>query len=208
MGDFQNIVKTRRSANKFVEGIEIPRSEFEDIFNVVKFGPSAFNLQHAHFLVVDDPELKDGVYQAAYQQYKVKTASAVIAVLGDTLAYQNAPEIYEGLRKLGVLSQGEYDETIGAINGTYEGNGPVFQREEAIRNASLAAMLFMLTAKDRGWDTCPMIGFVPDQLKAVLNIPDRYVPVMLITVGKEDISSLRPRGYRKPVGEFVSFNKL
>ncbi|KEO81303.1 nitroreductase family protein [Tumebacillus flagellatus] len=208
MGDFQNIVKTRRSANKFVEGIEIPRAEVEDIFNVVKFGPSAFNLQHAHFLVVDDPELKERVYEAAFNQYKVKTASAVVAVLGDTLAYQNAPHIYEGLRKLGVISQDEFDETIDMITGMYEGNGPVFQREEAIRNASLAAMTFMLTAKDRGWDTCPMIGFVPDQLREVLSIPERYVPVMLITIGKEDTTSLRPRGYRKPVGEFVSFNRI
>ncbi|PWK16564.1 nitroreductase family protein [Tumebacillus permanentifrigoris] len=208
MSDFQMLVKTRRSANKFTQGIEIPRSEFEEMFGLVKFSPSAFNLQHAQFLVVDDPDVKEQVYNAAYQQYKVKSSSAVVVVLGDMLAYQQAPQIYEGLLQLGVISQLEYNQTIDMINGTYEGNGPVFQREEAIRNASLAAMTFMLTAKDRGWDTCPMIGFDPAQLSNVLNLPERYVPVMLITIGQEDTTSLRPRGYRKPVGEFVSFNRL
>lgn len=207
MSDFQMLVKTRRSANKFTLGVEIPRSEFEEMFNLVKFSPSAFNLQHTRFLVIDDAEVKDSVYQAAYQQYKVKSASAVVVVLGDMLAYQQAPQINEGLLKLGVISQTDFDETIRSINAAYEGK-TAFQREEAIRNASLAAMTFMLTAKDRGWDTCPMIGFDPAQLAAVLNLPEQYVPVMLITIGQEDTSKLRPRGYRKPVGEFVSFNTL
>lgn len=81
-------------------------------------------------------------------------------------------------------------------------------REEAIRSASLSAMQMMLIAKDRGWDTCPMIGFDPVAMRQLLNVPDNYEPVMLIAIGKEDTSSFRPRGYRKPVGEFVSYNRF
>jgi putative NAD(P)H nitroreductase len=66
-------------------------------------------------------------------------------------------------------------------------------------------MLFMLTAKEQGWDTCPMIGFEADKLIEVLQLEERFVPVMLITIGKEDTSSHRPRGYRKPIGEFVKY---
>ncbi|MNJ81098.1 putative NAD(P)H nitroreductase MhqN [compost metagenome] len=51
-----------------------------------------------------------------------------------------------------------------------------------------------------------MIGFDPEQMRKELNIPDQYVPVMLITLGKEDVSGQRLRGYRKPVGEFVTYN--
>jgi putative NAD(P)H nitroreductase len=57
-------------------------------------------------------------------------------------------------------------------------------------------MMFMLIAKDKGWDTCPMIGF---------NIPENLEPVILITMGKEDTSKRRLRGFRKPLGEFVTF---
>jgi len=69
-------------------------------------------------------------------------------------------------------------------------------------------MLFMLAAKERGWDTCPMIGFDPEAIREILNIPDQYVPAMMITIGKEDLSGQRARGYRKPVGEFVSYNQF
>ncbi|MBP1936906.1 nitroreductase [Paenibacillus sediminis] len=43
-------------------------------------------------------------------------------------------------------------------------------------------------------------------MRSVLDIPSRYEPVLLITIGKEDVSKPRPRGYRKPINEFVNYN--
>lgn len=206
--DFENIVKSRRSANKFVEGVQIPDKDLEEIFNLTKFAPSAFNLQHAHYVVVKDPDLKEKVYEAASKQYKIHTASAVILVLGRLDAHLDAPRINEGLRELGFFSQQEYDMIVQATIDFYETRGDSFKHEEAIRNASLSAMQMMLVAKDKGWDTCPMITFDQDEIRELLQVPDNYVPAMLIAIGKEDTSSFRPRGYRKPVAEFVSFNKF
>ncbi|MBW7477286.1 nitroreductase family protein [Paenibacillus oenotherae] len=206
MSDFTSLVKARRSANKFIPGVEITERELDEIFNLVKFAPSAFNLQHAHYIVVQDPGIKERVYEAASKQYKVQTASAVIIVLGNKEAHKDAGKINEGLLHLGVMNQQEYDGTVSYVNSFYEERGDTFKTEDAIRNASLSAMQFMLIAKDKGWDTCPMIGFDPDAVRKLLNIPDTHVPAMMITIGKEDTSSLRKRGYRKPVGEFVSYN--
>ncbi|MFD1957838.1 nitroreductase family protein [Paenibacillus thailandensis] len=206
--EFSELVKERRSASKFLTDVSITEDELNEIFNEVKYAPSAFNLQHAHYLVVQDPELKAEVFEAAGKQYKVKSASAAILVLGDTEAYKSAPEINEGLLHLGIMSKQEYDHANLDVKAFYESRGDVFKREEAIRNASLSAMLFMLVAKDRGWDTCPMIGFDPRRIVESLEIPDRYVPALLVTIGKEDRGSRRPRGYRKPVSEFVSYNRI
>ncbi|OKP90049.1 NAD(P)H nitroreductase [Paenibacillus sp. P3E] len=204
MSTFSELVQARRSANNFVEGIEIPQGELEEMFSLARLAPSAYNLQHAHYKVVANEELKEKVREAAYGQYKIHTASAVIVVLGDKHAYLQAPEIYSGLKMLGAMSAEEFDGTIEAINGAYIGND-AFQRDEAIRNASLSAMQFMLIAKDKGWDTCPMIGFDSEALKATLSLPENLVPVMLITIGKDNKHKIRPRGYRKPVNEFVEF---
>ncbi|CAH1224820.1 Putative NAD(P)H nitroreductase MhqN [Paenibacillus plantiphilus] len=206
MNDFTSLVKARRSANKFIPGVEITERYLDEIFNLVKFAPSAFNLQHAQYIVVQDPEIKERVYEAAGKQYKVQTSSAVIIVLGNKEAYKDAARINEGLLHLGVMNQQEYDGTVGYVHSFYEERGETFMTEEAIRNASLSAMQFMLIAKDKGWDTCPMIGFDPEALRKALNIPRTHVPAMMITIGKEDTSSVRTRGYRKPVGEFVSYN--
>lgn len=42
----------------------------------------------------------------------------------------------------------------------------------------------------------------------IYNIPENLEPVMLITMGKEDANNRRMRGYRKPVGEYVTFRSF
>ncbi|GGF71680.1 putative NAD(P)H nitroreductase MhqN [Paenibacillus albidus] len=204
MSTFTELVQARRSAMNFVEGIKIPQAELEEMFSYARLAPSAFNLQHTHYKVVADENLKEEIRKAAYGQYKIHTASAVILVLGDKQAYLQAPEIYSGLKLLGAMSEEEFDKTIESINSSYIDND-AFQRDEAIRNASLSAMQFMLIAKDKGWDTCPMIGFDAEAVSRTLNLPEHMVPVMMITIGKDNQRKIRPRGYRKPVNEFVEF---
>lgn len=208
MNDFVSVVTERRSANKFIKGVSIEDKELNEIFDLVKYAPSSFNLQHAHYIVVRDEEMKQKVYEAANKQYKVQTASAVILVLGHMDAHDNAAEINEGLLHLGVINKQEFDHTVESVQQFYEERGEAFKRDEAIRNANLSAMLFMLAAKEKGWDTSPMIGFDPEAMMRTLDVPDRYVPALLIGIGKEDTSNRRVRGYRKPVGEFVSFERF
>lgn len=202
---FTQLVNERKSANNFIEGIEITKDELDEIFSEVILAPSCFNLQHANYIVIKDKDIKEIFKDKAAPQYKVHTASAAILVLGDKMAYKNAEKLYEPMKQLNILDSTAYAETIGTINSLYESRGAEFMRDEAIRNASLSAMLFMLCAKDKGWDTCPMIGFDPEAAKKLLHIADEMEPVMLITIGKEDPNNRRLRGYRKPVSEFVRY---
>lgn len=208
MAELKKIIEERRSANNFIEGIKIPDEDFNEIFEQLKLAPSCFNIQHSHYLVVTDEEKKEKVRKAAFNQYKIHTASAVILVLGDKQAYKNAENIYSGFLNLGIMSRLDYDNTLRDINNLYEGRGKDFQHAESIRNASLSAMMFMLLAKDKGWDTCPMIGFNQNEIRQMFNIPETYEVALMITMGKEDPSNIRMRGYRKPVGEYVSFNSF
>ncbi len=205
MAEFVQLVNERRSASNFLSGHPITKEELNEMFELVALAPSAFNLQHTKYVTVLDPEVKEKLKQAANGQYKVFSSSAVLLVLGDKQAYQQAADIYEGLKVLGVLSKQEYDHMVQNTVSFYENRGELFKRDEAIRNASLSAMMFMLSAKEKGWDTCPMIGFDTEAVKQILNIDDQFEVVMMITIGKEKIESRRPRGYRKPVNEFVEY---
>ena len=206
MSELKKLIEERRSANNFIKGVEIPDKDFTEIFEQLKLAPSCFNIQHAHYLVITDEEKKENLRKAAFNQYKIHTASAAILVLGDKSAYKNADNIYSGMLNLGILSRLDYDNMIRDINNLYQGRGEDFQHDEAIRNASISAMMFMLLAKDKGWDTCPMIGFNQEEVRELFNIPENYEIALLIAMGKEDPAKTRLRGYRKPVGEFVSFN--
>lgn len=203
--EFSKLIDKRRSANNFIEDIKMSEEDIRPILEDVKLAPSAFNLQHTNYIVVLDEEKKEKVREAAYGQYKVHSASAVILVLGDKEAYKNTANLNQGMVDLGIINACELDNIVNENAKFYEERGQEFMKEEAIRNASLSAMLFMLAAKNRGWDTCPMIGFDQQQMRALFNIPETHEIALMITIGKEKESSRRLRGYRKPVEEFATY---
>lgn len=203
--EFKKLIEKRRSANNFIEGIKMTEDDIRPILEDVKLSPSAFNLQPAEYIVVLDEEMKERVREAAFGQYKVHSASGVILVLGDKEAYKQTARISQGMVDLGMITECELQGIVDDNAKFYEERGTEFMKEDAIRNASLSAMLFMLAAKNRGWDTCPMIGFDQKQMRVLFNIPETHEIAMMITIGKEKESSRRLRGYRKPVEEFVTY---
>lgn len=203
--DFIKVIDKRRSANNFLEDVKMTEEDLKPIFEDVKLTPSAFNLQHTEYIAVLDEEMKERVRDAAYGQYKVHTASAVILVTADRYAYLQTERLNQGMLDLGIINEAEIKQMVEDNIHFYESRGEAFMKEEAIRNGSLSAMMFMLAAKNRGWDTCPMIGFDQKNIRELLTIPSTHEVVMMITIGKEKESSRHLRGYRKPVNEFVKF---
>lgn len=202
--EFLELAKIRRSAINFQSGVQISTSELEEIFEIVKTHPSSYNIQTTHYYVATSEQKKVLVKNASFEQHKTLSASATIIVCGDKVGYKEAPRLYEGMKMLGIMDELEFNDTIKTINNLYS-NNPTLVEGDNIRNASLSAMLFMLAAKDKGWDTCPMHVHNESIIKEIYNIPENHQPVLMITLGKSVTGKVRPRGYRKPVGEFVHF---
>lgn len=203
--EFTKLIDKRRSANNFIKEIKITQDDIRPILEDVKLTPSAFNLQHTEYIVVLDKVMKEKVREAANGQYKIHAASAVILVIGDKEAYKHTAEMNQGMVDLGIITDGELQELVHNNTKFYMDRGEEFMKEEAIRNASLSGMMFMLAAKNRGWDTCPMIGFDQEKMRALFNVPATHEIALMIAIGKEKESSRRLRGYRKPVEEFVTY---
>ncbi len=100
MTDFVQLVNARRSANNFLSDKPITKEAMSKIFQFIKLSPSAFNLQHTKYVTVLDHVIKEKLKKAANGKYKVCSSSAVILVLGNGHAYQQAAEIFEGLMML------------------------------------------------------------------------------------------------------------
>ncbi len=204
--EFKQLLAERRSAVNFLEDVDITKEELDQIFEQTKNYPSFFNLQHAHYYVSYDRSKREGIYKAI-NQHKAFTASACILVCGNLYAYKDAEQIYAGMKMLKIMDELEYTQTIEAISGFHARGGQRFLEDEALRNSMLSAMIFMLAAKEMGWDTCPVHGLDMVQVKKEFGVKPNHVPTMLITLGKSDPKKLRPRGYRKPVAEFVHYTE-
>lgn len=201
--DFTQLAQARHSANNFDPDVRITEPQLKMIFETVKLAPSAFNLQPATFqIVLNDQQKKDALQHASGGQYKVGAASAVVVITADTNAYKQTAAQHAGAVMLGIMSEQERDELVATTARYYEDQGQAFQKFDAVRNASLFAMQFMLAAKNEGWDTCP-VSYDDALVREALQLDSNEEVVFMLALGKEKTTHPRMRGYRKPFGEMV-----
>jgi nitroreductase len=182
MDNFFQIVDERRSTKVYDPQVEIPREELVSLLETAGKAPSAWNLQQWKFLVFDQKEVQERLLPIAYHQQQVQDASAVVAILGDLEANKNIDPVFDPAIEKGEMTTEIKDVLKKQIDGAYSRDE--YPRDAAFSNASLAAMQFMLAAKAKGWDTCPIGGFNPAALVSEFNVSERYIPIMLITIGK------------------------
>jgi nitroreductase len=180
---FEETARARHSVRKYETGVTIPEAELNEILELAATAPSSWNLQHWRFVVITDQARKERILPIAYGQQQVVDASAVIIVLGDLEADKQFEEIFGPALKAGAMPEKAYETLKGNVENAYA-NSSTFPRDEAVLNGGFAAMQLMLAAKAKGYDTCPMGGFSREQLIAELNIPSRFVPVLMLTLGK------------------------
>ncbi|MCG7386310.1 nitroreductase family protein [Paenibacillus sp. ACRRY] len=192
------VINERHAVKKYEAGFAMPEEDLTAILTAASEAPSSWNLQHWKFLVIESEADKAKLLPIAYGQSQITDSSVTIAVLGDLEANRNAV-IYDQAVEAGHLKPEIRDALVGQINGAYQSQQTA--RDEAIRNASFASQNIMLAARSLGYDTCPMGGYNPQQLIETFNIPPRYIPTLLITVGKA-AQPARPAG-RFPLSDVV-----
>ncbi|MFD2169743.1 nitroreductase family protein [Tumebacillus lipolyticus] len=178
----QEAMRARHSVRKYEP--TMPQEDLTQILELAATAPSAWNLQHWRFLVVTGQENKQRLLPIAYNQQQVVDAPAVIVILADQEADKSADQIYNQAVEAGTIPREIADMILGQIKPAYANNPPQFGHDSALINASFAAMQLMLAATSLGYHTCPMAGFDRDQLVQELNIPSRFYPTMMITLGK------------------------
>jgi len=71
-----------------------------------------------------------------------------------------------------------------------------------MRSCGIAAQTIMLAAKSMGFDSNPMIGFDPQKIAEIINLPDDHIISMLMAIGKQ-IKPAMPRGGQLPLSDIV-----
>lgn len=205
--EFSELVKVRHSAINFKEGHEIPEGILKAIYSMVQQGPSVYNLQPFHFLVVTDKNLKNLVYKMSFEQYKLHTASAIVFVLANKDFPAEAESIYAPMKMLGMMNEDDYGFMMKNIQQGFGLLGEDALKDEAVKNAMIAATSWMYASKDLGWDTCPMHVHNFDTLRDICGIPMKYEPVLMIAMGKS-YDKERKRGFRKPYSQACTIDRF
>jgi nitroreductase len=173
-------IENRRSIKHYDPSHVMSEPDVRQLMEAVLLSPTSFNMQNWRFVLVDrrDPALREQLWQACWKQDQIKDAALVVALCANLKAPMEQPERYWRLAPEAVQQM-----IVPMIGSLYQDN-PQLQRDEAMRSGGLAGQTLMLAAKAMGLDTCPMVGFLPDKVAELIQLPPDHVITMLITVGK------------------------
>ena len=142
-------------------GEKLSEDVITELVSIARTAPSDANLQPWRFVALLGNERVERVTPAflGFNREKLRNAGNLILVYADPAMDKFPPA------------------------GEFYALGFTSVRDFAIRNASMAAMLFMLASHARGLATRPMVGYDPKALGELLDIPSTWISVLSIAIG-------------------------
>lgn len=186
--NFEDVVFNRHTIKEFVKDYKIDREEMLQILEESTKAPSSVNLQPWRFVVVESEEGKDKLRPLVMFNIRQNdTSSAMILIFGDMKCYEKAEEIYSKAVEKGYMPEDVKKEAMDYFLPAYKNFSKTKMNDIVKIDSSLMAMQLMLVARAHGYDTNAIGGFEEDKLAKAFDLdPERYVPVMIIAIGKAD----------------------
>ena len=174
--DVFEAIETRRSVKYYEPEHRLTEEELRRLVSAAMLAPSSFNIQNWQFVVCTDREVQTALCDASWNQVQVRDCAATIIIAGDLEAH-NRHDRFLRFAPEQVRTMFE-----GFVSGIYEGKATML-RDEACRSVGLAGMNLMLAARAMGYDSCPMIGYDPAKVTALLGLPDHCPPLLMLAIG-------------------------
>jgi nitroreductase len=189
---------SRRSIRQYT-ATPIPEADLRELLRLAGRAPSAFNVQPWRFVVVQDADIKAKLSAAAYGQQQILRAPATIVMYSDMeSALERMPEATHP-----DMPADKRESGVESVRGMFA-NQTVEEREAwGHAQSNIALGYLLLLAESLGYATSPMLGFDPEQVKALLGLPARVRVTALISVGYPAEEGFRP--HRLPVDSLVDF---
>jgi nitroreductase len=169
----------RRSIRDFVPE-PISQEDLDEILRLTGLAPSAFNVQPWRFVVVQQPETRAALAEAAFNQRQFGTAPTVIVLYTDM---QDALERLDEVLHPGM----EPARRAGARQRILESFARMSEAERETWGAeqgNIALGFLLLAAEAHGYQTSPMLGFDADAVKRLLALPEHVRIPALVAIGR------------------------
>lgn len=183
------IFRTARTYTSYTQQ-PVSEAQLNDIWELMKYGPTSANLLPARIVWCKSREAKDKLAKLVTPENVVPVRSApVTAIIGmDMKFYEYAPKLFP----------------IADVRPWFEGPEERV-REPVLRNSTLQGAYFIIAARALGLDTGAMSGFDNCAVDREFFAGTSHKSNFLCTLGYGDRASLHERMPRPP---FDWFNKI
>lgn len=174
------LFRDARTFNRF-QSKPVDDATVRALYDLLKWGPTAFNAQPARYVVLRTPEAKQRLAPALSANNREKTIAAPLTVIvaQDKRFFDQLPEQFPA-----------YD-----AKPLFEST-PALVEPTAFRNSSLQGAYLIVAARALGLDAGPMSGFDAAAVNQEFFPDGQYSANFIVNLGYGDKESLFPRSPR------------
>ena len=178
---------------------KVTAGQLEKLLTAVRLAPSGAGLQPYRILVVENPEVKEQLREAANGQAQLSLSSHVIVFAAETVVDTHFITKYIDLiaatRQVPREQLAGFEKSIGnLINSMTEEQ----RIEWATKQAYIALGVLLSAAADMEIDACPMEGFQPGKFDEILGLKELGLTSVVIA----------PIGYRADTDVYSKMAKV
>ncbi|MDF3141700.1 MULTISPECIES: malonic semialdehyde reductase [unclassified Streptomyces] len=182
------LFREARTANSFTDE-PVTEEQVQAIYDLVKYGPTAFNQTPLRITLVRSAEARERLVQHMAEGNQAKTAAApLVAILS---------------------ADNEFHEELPALFPAFPQAKDLFFSERAARenaaslNAALQAAYFIVGVRAAGLAAGPMTGFDFEGVRKEF-LDDDHTPLMVVNIGKPGPDAWYPRSPRLEFDEVIT----
>ena len=175
----------RYATKKFDPSKKLSAEQLDELLKAVQLSPSSAGLQSYKVIVVEDPEVRKQLRDAAHGQAQITDASQLIIFASETKldeAYvKHFIDFVAEKRAIERETLDGYEQMImGNVNRLTEDQRIAWSNKQAY----IALGVLLTAAAEMGIDACPMEGFSAAQFDTILGLDEKHLTTAVIaTIG-------------------------
>jgi nitroreductase len=206
--DYITSMKWRYATKKFDRNKKVDSVVLKRILEAANLSATSLGFQPIKILNVESPFLRDRIKSASFNPSQVTDSSNLLILCVDAdFSKENVSRYISTISQARSVSSTDLSGFESMINGWL---GGLPDDEERINWASTQAYItigtMMTACALEKVDSCPMEGFVPNQVAEILELQKMNLfPVLMLPVGyrhKEDLNQHLIK-VRKPMADYV-----
>lgn len=180
--DFKDLVQQRYNVKKF-DGRKIDEAKLTELFDIVRYAPSADNLQPWKIKVISDPAVKEKLLPAImpFNHEKVKTCSHLLVFCANTELNDHWKRLDEKMKAAGYPE--DVIEHMATVAKMIMAREPQERLSRSQWDVFLAVGNAVNGARSLGFDSSLFGGFNAKELARILELPPGLVPTLLVALG-------------------------
>ncbi|MFI5757305.1 malonic semialdehyde reductase [Streptomyces sp. NPDC051569] len=182
------LFREARTANTFTDE-PVTDEQVQAIYDLVKFGPTAFNQSPLRVVLVRSAEARERLVQHMAEGNQAKTAAApLVAILAaDNEFHEELPQLFPAFPQ---------------AKDMFFSERPI-RESNAQMNAALQAAYFIVGVRAAGLAAGPMTGYDPAGVQKEFLDGD-HTPLMIVNIGRPGDDAWYPRSPRLAYDEVIT----